>query len=451
MPTSSASSRRAASSQASPAPTTPPTPTSHRPGQRSLSSLRRWTSSCPALDTTTMKTARWRRRSARICRRVTVATTRSCSSTTSTSSSAAIGWRWLRRERAPRPVPTMTPCLSTRPRCVRKPRISCPRPWPCAGRCTSGRRSATSCPSRRRPCCRRSRGCPLDVTVHETTSGIAALLTGERPGPTILLRGDMDALPLHEDTDLDFTSKSEGSMHACGHDTHTAMLAGAAKLLAGRRADIAGRVLFMFQPGEEGHHGARFMLEEGLLDVPDLADGTSSPVTGRVRPAHHVVAAVGLAELPAGFDHGVGRLAAHHDHRQGRPRQRAAPGDGPDPGGVRGRAGVAADGHALRRRVRPRGRDGRAHLGRHDEQHHPGDRPDRGHDPRRQREDPVQGPRRHPPRRRRRRRGPRLRGRGRGPARLPGHRQRRLVRRPRARHRRRARRHRQGRSASRTR
>ncbi len=135
---------------------------------------------------------------------------------------------------------------------------------------------------------------PLEVTVHETTSGIAALLTGERPGPTILLRGDMDALPLHEDTDLDFTSKSDGAMHACGHDTHTAMLAGAARLLAGRRGDLAGRVLFMFQPGEEGHHGARYMLDEGLLDVPDLADGTSSPVTGAF--ALHIT-----SSLPSGW------------------------------------------------------------------------------------------------------------------------------------------------------
>jgi hippurate hydrolase len=123
-------------------------------------------------------------------------------------------------------------------------------------------------------------GLPLDITLHESTSGVAALLTGSNPGPTVLLRGDMDALPLHEDTGLDFTSKSEGSMHACGHDTHTAMLSSAAKLLSGRRDDIAGRVLFMFQPGEEGHHGARYMLDEGLLDVPPLADGTDSPVTG---------------------------------------------------------------------------------------------------------------------------------------------------------------------------
>ncbi len=123
-------------------------------------------------------------------------------------------------------------------------------------------------------------GLPLDLTLHETTSGISALLTGGRPGPTVLLRGDMDALPLHEDTGLDFSSRHEGRMHACGHDTHTAMLASAAKLLASHQDEIPGRVLFMFQPGEEGHHGARFMLDEGLLDVPTLADGTESPVTG---------------------------------------------------------------------------------------------------------------------------------------------------------------------------
>jgi amidohydrolase len=121
---------------------------------------------------------------------------------------------------------------------------------------------------------------PLDVTVHETTSGVAALLTGAKPGPTVLLRGDMDALPLHEDTGLEFSSGHDDQMHACGHDTHTAMLVGAARLLADRAGDLAGRVLFMFQPGEEGEHGARFMLDEGLLDVPPLSDGTPSPVTG---------------------------------------------------------------------------------------------------------------------------------------------------------------------------
>ncbi len=123
-------------------------------------------------------------------------------------------------------------------------------------------------------------GLPLDISLHDTTSGIAAMLTGNKPGRTILLRGDMDALPMPEDTDLEFQSRVTNTMHACGHDTHTAMLVGAAKMLAGHRDDFAGRVLFMFQPGEEGHHGARYMLDEGLLDVAPLADGTPSPVTG---------------------------------------------------------------------------------------------------------------------------------------------------------------------------
>ena len=88
----------------------------------------------------------------------------------------------------------------------------------------------------------------------------------------MLLRGDMDALPLHEDTGLAFSSKHEGAMHACGHDTHVAMLAGAAKALCANRDRLAGTVMFMFQPGEEGHHGARHMLEDGLLDpLPDAA------------------------------------------------------------------------------------------------------------------------------------------------------------------------------------
>ena len=120
----------------------------------------------------------------------------------------------------------------------------------------------------------------LEVKRHQSTSGIAAMLTGSLPGPTVLLRADTDALPMPEDTGLDFSSRVERTMHACGHDTHVAMLTGAARLLAARKDTLRGRVLFMFQPGEEGHHGARFMLEEGLLDVAPLADGTPSPITG---------------------------------------------------------------------------------------------------------------------------------------------------------------------------
>lgn len=119
---------------------------------------------------------------------------------------------------------------------------------------------------------------PLSWREGPSTTGLVATLkggaTGEggRPRRTVLLRGDMDALPMEEETGLDFASTIAGAMHACGHDTHTAMLAGAAELLCARQAELTGDVLFMFQPGEEGHHGARFMLEDGLIDpMPDAA------------------------------------------------------------------------------------------------------------------------------------------------------------------------------------
>jgi hippurate hydrolase len=118
-------------------------------------------------------------------------------------------------------------------------------------------------------------GLPLTVTTGERLSSIVADLDGGRPGPTVLLRGDMDALPMPEDTGLDFASEVAGAMHACGHDAHTAMLAGAARLLAARRSDIAGRVRFFFQPGEEGHGGARIALDEGVLDAADGGEAVS--------------------------------------------------------------------------------------------------------------------------------------------------------------------------------
>jgi hippurate hydrolase len=115
-------------------------------------------------------------------------------------------------------------------------------------------------------------GLPLEWREGPSCTGAVAVLQGARPGPAVLLRGDMDALPMPEETGLEFASTIAGRMHACGHDTHTAMLAGAARMLAERRHELAGEVRFMFQPGEEGFHGARFMLEDGLLDpLPDAA------------------------------------------------------------------------------------------------------------------------------------------------------------------------------------
>ncbi|RPF71488.1 M20 metallopeptidase family protein [Aurantiacibacter spongiae] len=113
---------------------------------------------------------------------------------------------------------------------------------------------------------------PLDWREGPSCTGAVAVLEGARPGRTVLLRGDMDALPMQEATGLDFASTIDGRMHACGHDAHTAMLAGAARVLAERRGELPGRVLFMFQPGEEGYHGARHMLRDGLLGGGDSGE-----------------------------------------------------------------------------------------------------------------------------------------------------------------------------------
>jgi amidohydrolase len=110
-------------------------------------------------------------------------------------------------------------------------------------------------------------GLPLEVTLGRAVSSVTAVLRGGRPGPAVLLRGDMDALPITERTGLDYASAVTGVMHACGHDLHTAMLAGAARILSARQRELPGNVIFMFQPGEEGHGGAKYMIDEGVLDA----------------------------------------------------------------------------------------------------------------------------------------------------------------------------------------
>ena len=113
---------------------------------------------------------------------------------------------------------------------------------------------------------------PLEWREGPSCTGAVAVLNAGKAGRSVLLRGDMDALPMDEHTGLDFASRIPGRMHACGHDTHTAMLAGAARVLAARAGELAGEVRFMFQPGEDGYHGARFLLDDGLLDpLPDAA------------------------------------------------------------------------------------------------------------------------------------------------------------------------------------
>ncbi len=116
-------------------------------------------------------------------------------------------------------------------------------------------------------------GIPCRTGIGKT--GIVALLQGGKPGPTIAIRADMDALPISEPTGLPFASKVAGKMHACGHDAHTAIVLGVAAMLSQMRDDIAGRVMFVFQPAEETLMGAAAMLEAGAF-----ADSTPDAILG---------------------------------------------------------------------------------------------------------------------------------------------------------------------------
>lgn len=111
----------------------------------------------------------------------------------------------------------------------------------------------------------------LEISTGEALTSVTGVLRGgarDDANPrAVLLRADMDALPVQELTGVDYTSQVDGAMHACGHDLHTAMLIGAARLLHARRDELPGDVVFMFQPGEEGDHGGRFMVDEGVLDA----------------------------------------------------------------------------------------------------------------------------------------------------------------------------------------
>ena len=126
----------------------------------------------------------------------------------------------------------------------------------------------------------------MEVTTEVAHTGVIGLLKGAHPGPTVALRADMDALPVKERVDLDFksevTSLYRGEevpvMHACGHDTHIAMLMGAAEALAGMREDLHGTVKFIFQPAEEGsppgeEGGAELMVKEGVMEGVDVVFG----------------------------------------------------------------------------------------------------------------------------------------------------------------------------------
>ncbi|HKW45596.1 MAG TPA: M20 family metallopeptidase [Candidatus Eremiobacteraceae bacterium] len=101
-------------------------------------------------------------------------------------------------------------------------------------------------------------------------TGVVGVLRTNKPGGTILLRADMDGLPLHEQSDVEFASRESGKMHACGHDGHVAILLGAAQMIMERRELLCGTIVLCFQPAEEGKGGAKAMIEDGVLDDPHV-------------------------------------------------------------------------------------------------------------------------------------------------------------------------------------
>jgi amidohydrolase len=126
-----------------------------------------------------------------------------------------------------------------------------------------------------------------DVKEGVVGTGVLGLLRGARPGATVALRADIDALPIQEETGLPYASVHEGVMHACGHDGHTAILLAVAELLAGMRKKLAGKVKFIFQPAEEGFAGGRAMVQAGCLKRPKVdaifaLHGSSRTRSGRV-------------------------------------------------------------------------------------------------------------------------------------------------------------------------
>jgi amidohydrolase len=110
----------------------------------------------------------------------------------------------------------------------------------------------------------------LEVQTGIAQYGVVGLIKSDRPGPTLMIRADMDALPLVEDTGLDFASQHEGAMHACGHDAHMAMVLGAAAVFNKIKDELSGTIKFLFQPAEEGPGGAKPMIEAGVMENPKV-------------------------------------------------------------------------------------------------------------------------------------------------------------------------------------
>jgi amidohydrolase len=130
----------------------------------------------------------------------------------------------------------------------------------------------------------------LEVSTGVGKTGVVAVIEGRKPGPVLLLRADMDALPIVEDTGAEYASQNHGVMHACGHDGHTAILLTVAKMLNKIRDELPGSIKLVFQPAEEGMGGAENMIKDGVMDGPKvdyalgLHSGTKNPLAGWALP-----------------------------------------------------------------------------------------------------------------------------------------------------------------------
>ena len=202
----------------------------------------------------------------------------------------------------------------------------------------------------------------LELTTGQGLSSITAVIRGTGDGPPVLLRGDMDALPVAEQVDLPYVSQHPGLMHACGHDLHMAALVGAARILHAMRDELAGDVVLMFQPGEEGPGGAEPMIAEGLLDAAGRR--VEAAYALHVYSSGDPTGAVGRTARRAVRGR---RRAARPRPGRGRPRLGAVPRQGPRAGRRRDRARPAAHGDPAVRHLRP----GRRHR-RPDHQRHRG-------------------------------------------------------------------------------
>ncbi len=248
-------------------------------------------------------------------------------------------------------------------------------------------------------------GLGLKTRTGQKTTSVVATLEGGRPGPTMLLRADMDALPLQEDTGLPFASEVAGAMHACGHDTHVAMLVSAARMLVARRATLA-RSRGVHVPARRGG------LSRGA------GDDRGGPARGRDQAGCRVRAARGRPSSGRRHRHPRRRDARLRRHvpdpraRRWRPRLRAPRLPRPDPDRLRDRPGLPDAGHAPGERLRSRRGHRGQDRGRHHAQHHPRDRQPARHHSHGVGEDPQQRARRCQARRRGRRGGPRRQGRG---------------------------------------